>query len=178
MTATVSPTADQVDGALRSFLLSVLPSGVEVIRGQANRVPAPRVPNYVVFTDMRNPRLATNVDTWDESAPAIEMRYEQETDAVYQVDVYGPASADNARIVTTLFRDEFAASFFRDNGGFASPLYADDPRQLPFRDENQQIETRWVFEAHLQVDAVVTIEQPFADSGKVGVINVDAEYPG
>jgi len=62
MTISVSPSEEATQIALRSFLLGILPSGTEVIRGQANRVATPAGPNFVVFWPIRRLRLETNVD--------------------------------------------------------------------------------------------------------------------
>jgi hypothetical protein len=61
MTATtLSLTQEQAYVALQGFLLSVLPDKVEVIRGQVNFVPEPNGDDFVVMTEMRLERLATN----------------------------------------------------------------------------------------------------------------------
>lgn len=60
----ITPTQSNIHQALRSFLLAVLPSGVEVVLGQVNRVPEPRVGSFVVMTPIRVKRLATNLDTF------------------------------------------------------------------------------------------------------------------
>ena len=36
----------------------------------------------------------------------------QPTEIVYQLDVHGPNSPDNAQTITTLFRDQYATDFF------------------------------------------------------------------
>lgn len=64
MTALVTPNQSQVLQCLRSFLLSVLPPGVEVVRGQDNRVPEPAGPDLVIMTPFRQGRLAFNVDSY------------------------------------------------------------------------------------------------------------------
>jgi hypothetical protein len=47
---------------VRAMLLAVLPSGIEVIRAQSNRVPEPLGPDFVVMTPLRRTRLSTNID--------------------------------------------------------------------------------------------------------------------
>lgn len=64
MNITLSPSQDDVTTALRSFLLSILPSGVEVLETQVNRVPEPAGTNYVMMTPLLRPRLSTNVDSY------------------------------------------------------------------------------------------------------------------
>jgi hypothetical protein len=68
MSATLSITESQTLAALRSFLLSVLPAGIEVVRGQDNLVSQPKGPSFVVMTPLMRTRLATNVDTYDDCA--------------------------------------------------------------------------------------------------------------
>ena len=101
----------------------------------------------------------------------------QETEVVLQVDVHGPASWNNAQIVSTTFCDQFAVSQFASLGSAITPLYADDPRQVPFENENQQIEQRWIVEVHMQCDAAAIIPQQFAQALRAGLINVDVSYP-
>lgn len=57
----IAPTQDGVQIALRSFLISVLPSDVEVVVGVQNRVPEPAA-RFVVMVPIRFTRLRTNID--------------------------------------------------------------------------------------------------------------------
>ena len=80
----------------------------------------------------------------------------------------------------TALRDEFGVAFFAAlapplNG--VVPLYADDPRQTPFINSEQQYEWRWVIEVCLQVDQTVTVPQTYSDSATVDVVDVSAAYP-
>ena len=63
-----SPTQSQIQTALRTYILGVIPSTIEVVEGQDNRVPEPVGPDFVVFTPIRKRRLETNVDTWGDVA--------------------------------------------------------------------------------------------------------------
>lgn len=238
---TVSPTQSEIQTALRSFLVSILPSSVPVVQGQGNRVPQVRAPDFVVFTDIRRERLSTNVSEFADcsftasiagtlmNVTALEFgtieigdqlfgtglvagtttvidvvsgsggvgsytvspgqavpsqgmacgvqQITQPGEIVFQVDVYGPNSADNAQVVTTLFRDAYATQFFEAASPEVSPLHADDPRQVPFLDENDQIETRWIVEARLQANQSLKIAQQFADTLSVETVSVDEAYP-
>ena len=49
-------------------MLSILPVGIEVIEGQDNRVPEPKVANFVVMTAILRPRLSTNIDNYADAA--------------------------------------------------------------------------------------------------------------
>lgn len=241
----VSPTSTAVQTDLRSFLLAVLGSTVEVVEAQDNRVPEPVSQDFVVMTPLRRPRLATNLDAYvdvqftasisgqtmsvtavafgalglgstvfgtgvaanttiqgqlsgstggtgayavsvSQVAPPQTMAagtnaVTQKTEVVYQLDFHSTDSgraADMAQTVSTLFRDDYAVEYFAQNGtSGAVPLYADDPAQRPFFNDQEQVEFRWVVEARMQADQVVTVGQQFAAAVKVGLINVDATYP-
>lgn len=99
------------------------------------------------------------------------------TEVAIQLDVYGPASVENAQIVSQIFRDEYAYDFFRNLSDTITPLVADDPRQMPWINDQAQYENRWTVEATFQLNETLSIPQQYADSVILGVINVDAEYP-
>lgn len=101
----------------------------------------------------------------------------QATEVVVQLDVHGPNGADNAQRISTLLRDDYAVMQFATYGVDVTPLYAEDPKQLPFLNAEQQYEDRWVVEALLQTNPVVGVPQQFADSTEVDVVSVDAAYP-
>ncbi len=102
--------------------------------------------------------------------------YRQNTEITIQLEVHGPSSGDLAQTISTMMRDDYAVEFFKDYPNIF-PLYADDPKQMPFSNDQQQVEDRWVIEAGLQANQTVQAPQQFADTVTVGLINVDAEYP-
>lgn len=97
----------------------------------------------------------------------------QSGEAVLQLDVHGPNSSDFAQIITTLFRDEFAVQAFAAINSAIAPLFADDARQMPFTDGEQQYENRYIIEAHMQVNQTVTVSQQFSDTLDLDLVNVD-----
>lgn len=97
----------------------------------------------------------------------------QPTQVIVQIDVHGPAGADNAQIISTLFRDQYGVGLFETYNAGVIPLFTEDPRQLPFINGEQQYEDRWIVEAMLQVNAVVTVPEQYADSITVEPISVD-----
>ncbi len=90
---------------------------------------------------------------------------QQPADCVVQMDVHGPASLDNAQIISTLFRDAYAVNYFADHasGDSIVPLYNDDPRQMPFINGEQQYEDRYIVTVHMQVNQKIRVAQQFAD---------------
>lgn len=178
----VTLSESQVFTALRAFLLSILPSGYEVIKAQDNRVPEPQSGNFVVMTPLLRERIETNVDNYSDGYPDDDslMSISNPVKFTVQLDIHASdttASGDLAHIIQTLFRDETGIQSFADSGFAVAPLYCGDPRQMPFTNENQQVETRWVMEAIIQYNPVVTLPQDFADSLEINLVEVDAEYP-
>jgi len=234
----VSPSQSDVQTILRSFLAGVLPLGVEIFEGQDNLVPEPTGADFVVFTCIRRPRLATNKDNYidvlftgsiagqtmtvsevnfgvikvgtqvfgigiapntfiasDEGGglygvsvsqaigplllAAGVLNVMQETELRFQLDVHGPASADNVQIISTLFRDGYAVDAFAEFDLPVTPLYADTPRQIPFRNENDQIETRWIVELAIQADqTVMNIPLQFFSKVTLQLVLADTPTPG
>lgn len=110
--------------------------------------------------------------------------YLQPVELTVQVDLFGPLSADYAQTFSTMMRDEYAVTFFEEKvaeldlaSGSITPYYADDPQQMPFDTEQQQVQTRWTVQAGLQLNQIVTVPQQFAAEVDVGLVSVDATYP-
>ena len=118
-----------------------------------------------------------------ETLSAGQSRIQQNQKWFIQLDFHGdPAndiSGDMSTTVSTLLRDAYGVSLFSGQSPDLGirPLYGDDPRQTPFLNEEQQIENRWVLEAVLQANAVVTVPQQYADSATLGLADVNALFP-
>lgn len=93
----------------------------------------------------------------------------------FHADDDGSAGADMAQTASTLLRDEYGVGAMEPSG--VVPLFADDPKQLPFINDQQQYEWRWVIEAQFQVNQKTTVPQEYADAVNVGLIEVDGKYP-
>lgn len=179
-TPTLSLTEDQAMTALRSFLLAVVPAGVEVVRGLDNRVPEPAGTDFVTMTPILRERLATNTTAYSDGFPVNgpQIRIDRAPMRLtVQVDVHGPASADNAQVIATLFRSDWASDQFASSGFDVTPLFAGEPRQLPFSNAEQQIEERWSIDIVMQANPLTTVPQDFADHLSVGIVSVDVTYP-
>lgn len=83
---------------------------------------------------------------------------------VVQLDVHGPNSADNVRVIETIFRSELGVQIFDpgETDGLIQPLYADEARQVPFINAEEQYENRWTLDVHLQINPTVGTTQQFA----------------
>lgn len=222
-------------------------TGVSVVTGQANRVPEPNNPWFVVMTPLRSRRLSTNLDKSGDvkftgtiagttmtvtavARGAIAARSQLfgvgvaagtlivqqltgaaggigtyqvsptqtiavpqtlsagrktlqiNTEEAIQLDFHAPdfTSGDHANTVSTLLRDEYATSIFKAlpaPQNQITPLFADDPRQMPFINAENQFEQRFSLDCLLQVNETVDVSQEFADAVVIGLIEVDSHYP-
>lgn len=242
--ATIAPTQDTVQIALRTFLKAIFPADVEVIIGQDNRVPEPRG-RFAMMTPLRITRLRTNIETeadvrftasiagnvmtvtfGDDDFGVINigalvfgtdvaagttvfaqltgptggdgtytvtgtqtistetmatgaLGLEQGAQMMVQIDFHTEdnTAADLAQITSTILRSATGVQMFEDQALGVVPLYADDPRQAPFTNENQQVEWRWIVEANFQINQVASVPQQYMDAADIVLVSVDAEYP-
>lgn len=103
----------------------------------------------------------------------------QPTDVAIQLDVHSEnirLASDYAQTITTIFRDDRGYQMLRASGFPISPLYTDDPKQVPFVSGESQYESRYVITAHLQVDQTLTLPQEFMDRVDVDRIPADLFY--
>lgn len=249
MPAVISLTEDQAFTALRAFLLSVLPVGVEVVQAQDNRVPEPAAGDFVLMTPLRQERLSYNETTYQDNVftgsitgtvltvtavaqsegagiqpgmlltdgtwpftiaanttvqsqlngtpggigtysvlPSQTLAQEtiyagQRSDMVptrlvVQLDIHGPASGDNTKIVEGLFFSSVATDFFDTEGYTVQALHADVARQVPFVNGADQYETRWVMDLHLEIDPVLGTPIQFFDEVTPSVVEAATQYTG
>lgn len=117
------------------------------------------IPPRIIYIDTRSDLVATQ---WS-----------------VQLDVHGPNSADNSRVIEGLFRSEYATTVFDSSGlplGNIAPLYCDEAKQIPFINAEQQYENRWVLDLQIQLNPVITTVQQFAQQLQAGLIPVDIFY--
>ena len=163
MSVMVTPTEDDVLTILRTFILSIVPAGVEVIQGQVNRVPEPLGDDFIVMTPVNRNRLSTNVGSWDRTGPdPTEITAAYNTEFMCQLDLHGPNASDYGSTLSTLFRDEYACDLMAGTG--VQPLYATDGKQMPFINAESQYEDRWVLTVSLQITPAVSTPMQFADT--------------
>jgi hypothetical protein len=103
-----------------------------------------------------------------------QMTHQQNMEWRVQLDFHsrGLDGGDMAATFVTMYRNVFATDFFENTFGSIDALYADEARQTPFINDQQQYEWRWVVEAILQVNQVVVTPQQYMDAINVNLINV------
>jgi hypothetical protein len=174
MPTTVTPVLDDVFTALVAFLQGIVGTA-PVVQGMQNRTAMP-LGGFVVVTEILQKALATNTETYTDTltnTPGTRS-VRRSTRVDIQIDFYGPTAADWATMSSVLLRDPFACDALAPN---CQPLYATDARLLPLVDGEQQYEARYMVEAVLQYNPIVSVSQQFFDSAVVTTIEVDKTYP-
>jgi hypothetical protein len=225
MNLPISPSQFDVQSAVRSFLLDVMPQGMEIIEGLDNLVPEPQGSDFIVITPIMRERLATNIhfnhdcafdasinnnqltvthmqlgsislgatlfgigvsagtvisrqisgdrggigtyelnisqSTPSETTASGVLDYLQKTELTFQCDIHGSNSANNAQVISTLFRDGYCADSFKASGIDIAPLYAEAPRLMPFQNAEQNWEWRWIVELCLEANIIVSPPQQY-----------------
>lgn len=157
---TPSLTGSGIDTALRAFLLAVSPAGTEAVKGFGNLVPMPKSASLVVFTPLNRQQMAQTVHDYapdDDTQDVI-----RSTAFNYLLDVYGPAAADTAQVITTLLRDAWGCDFLASRG--VAPLYTEDPSLMPLVTGEAQYVQRWMVRCALHANVAVTVPAEFADT--------------
>lgn len=171
-TVVLSVSESDVLAALRAFLLPLVPSTWEVIRGLQNRV-APPAGSYVLMTPIGRERLSTNRRL---SAP-FSVQILQATRMTVQVDVRGESADDVAYAIATLFRDTYGVAALKASGLPIAPLYTTSPKQIPLVTAEKQYQDRWSLDVDVQVNAILTVTQQTAETVLVGIHEIDETFP-
>jgi hypothetical protein len=113
----------------------------------------------------------------DETMSAGAATFMQQTEVTYQLDVHAPTpqpASDMAQAITTMFRDTYATQYFAAQGFAVRPLVADQARQVPFINAEDQYESRYVIEARMQTNQTISgVPAQFADSAVLTVVDAD-----
>ena len=174
MSANLSLTESQVVAALGNVLTSILPAGVAVVRGQINRVVTPATA-FVVMQPILRERLSTNRATNTDTTLSLL----NPTKITVQCDCHGAGAADNAHLIATLIRDPVGCSLFSAQGVDVQPLYASEPKQIPFVTGEQQYEPRWSIDVVVQANIVASLPVQTASQIAItatGLVEVDTAY--
>ena len=182
-----SITDENIYAALVAFLTAILPAGTPVIQGLQNDVPEPVEDNFVLMIPLFRSRLGTDLVTYNVPGAGSEgsVNITMATEIKVQLDVHGPLSGDNAQLISTLWRSDYGVQQVSSQGYDIAPLYAEDPRQSPFINAEQQFEVRWTVDVSLQANPVVSMPQDFASELSVGIntglpsglLAIDVFYP-
>ena len=174
MSLPVSLTEDALVDALGAFVQVIVGDLVAVVRGQQNRVPPPKG-RYVYITPILAPALSLPRTSYADVPSGGTMTLTRPTQWTAQIDCYGDSAQDMALAICIALRSAYGCDALKTSG--AQPLYAGDPRQLPFITGEDQYLERWSVDAVLQFNPSITVPQQFADQLRVDFVEVDTKYP-
>ena len=169
-------------GAVFDFLQARLsPAPLHIVRGWENRAALPNKNEFVVLTLLGAARRGTNVRQWNmppNQAPGLDLNLAMLTLYDVQVDFCGEDEETVSRMASQLViagRDAVAVDFFRPYG--LSALHTDDPRALPFANDQNQWQTRYSVTLHLAGWADMDVHVDAFDQVQIILKNVDATIP-
>lgn len=171
MPTSISVTETAIRTGLRAYAQSLLPTGMEVVKGRDNGVPMP-VGAFAMLGSARITPWRTNVDSNDTATQTKSISVG--ASYTFQCDVYGANAADNAAILAFAFRDDYPQQFMPVG---AAAMYASDPLQMQFVDAEDNYEDRWVIDLTVGYNPVIAIQSQSALSVDVVLSNVDVDYP-
>lgn len=179
MTATVDIKELDLRIVLQAFLMDITGLSIDnVLVGQQNLTPMP-LSDCIIMTPMKQIGMSTNRVMYVDNGVYGDglQQNQRSTQWPCQIDCYGDNAADNAAVIGTLIRSDFACEWFRQNGNKLSPLYCSDPHQTTMINGEQQYESRWTLDFVGQYNPIVSTRQDFMDSISVGLIAADLKYP-
>lgn len=99
------------------------------------------------------------------------------TELTVQIDVHGPNSTDNTKILESLLISGYGFSQFIASGVDMQALYCHEARQVPFINAENQYEYRWTLDAVLQINPVTSTATQFFDHIALTTTDVVGEGP-
>lgn len=177
-TPTISVTESMLMTAMGNWLITLTGfATTNVVRAYDNLVAMP-TGDWVEMATLRMKNLNMNNTSWNAGNvnPGQELN-QLSRDWVCQLDFYGPNAAENAAIVSEMARTENTWNYFEASYPYLQPLYAEDPIQTPFVNDQGQYEKHYAVELHAQFNPVVIMPLDFADQLEVTLVEVDATFP-
>lgn len=165
--------------SLQAFLMDLTGLPMDnVLDGQQNLTPMPKG-DFIIMTPMRHVGLSTNRVQFDDNGVYGDGKELTQRSIQWpcQIDCYGENAADNATIIGTMIRSEYACEWFRSQNSPLSPLYCTDPHQTTMINGEQQYESRWTMDFTGQFNPTITTPQYFMDTIEVGLVPTDLQSP-
>jgi hypothetical protein len=165
-------TIDAAFVATGAFLQPFMPTGTQIVRGQANNTPPPKSP-FVLLTEVGQNQYTTTRTklVWS----VDQMSYVMPKILNIQMDFYGPSAGDMCNAAITMLRSVYGPANFPDG---IEPLYCSDAMQAPLITGEKQYEKRWLTTLSVQYNSpVVAAQQSFNTVGEVVIDPVDVTIP-
>jgi hypothetical protein len=176
MTATVNVNESMLYKSLGDFINLTLGAGIPVIQGLGNRSAMPPdtelTGGFVAMTFRNTRQLSTNEYNLNDLFPLPStLDSDVDTELRVQLDCYGSDANMWKDILAQVLRSPYGC----DNlAPLLSPLYASDPIRMDLVNGEEQYEQRWMLEAVLQYNPVVSVPQDYFNEVDVSLVDVDA----
>ena len=155
---TINITDSDIYKDIRAYIKGLF--NIEAVQGYSNNVPMPNG-SFVVMRILFNRAISTNWHEYDIEQDQAQVT--QSREVTMQLDFYN--APNQAQTFVQLWRDYHAC----DGLNVVQPLYANDARFMPITNEEKNYESRYIVEAVMQYNPVVTHEQVFIDEMPVTV---------
>jgi len=99
------------------------------------------------------------------------------TEWTVQLDIHGPNSGNNTKIIEGLFRSDYGTFAIGEPSDWQLvPLYCDEAREVPFINDQQQYEYRWSMDAVMQINPIIGTPAQFFDQVELQTIEAYPRY--
>lgn len=149
----VTPTEKQIYDALEGWFRSFLPPDIRILEAQNNRAAPPEGPFLLMLIVARR-RYATNRHTLNQNQTQT---ITQPMLMTVQVSVFREGAGDAAALMTTLWRDAHATTFFRNVLPCITAIKSSEPRQNVWINASDQYVDGWNLDLTLDVQTSTTV---------------------
>lgn len=146
----------EIYGELWDYLTALFPN-IPVVQGLQNNSPLP--PNAIVMTlmpyaqDLDQSQYYNDGETEESMVQVSKLQ-------MMQLDFYGDDAYNKVMKVSTLWRSQYTTEALKG----VQPLYANNPRNMEYVNEQDQYEKRFLLEIALQYNPYYTYSEQSADT--------------
>lgn len=149
-------THNQIFREVRAYLLGLFLCPPEtIIQGYQNDAPLPN--NAIVMSILFEHSLDIAASYYEPSENKAAIQ--QSVEVTLQIDFYSEGSGDRARKLCNFWKSQHATARLTS----CQPLYAKDPMQMTFINEQSRYEERWMVEIALQYNPEFEYDQTYLD---------------
>ena len=147
---------NQIFREVRAYLLGLFLCPPEtIIQGYQNDAPLPS--NAIVMSMLFEHGLDVSANYYEPVKDKAVVQ--QSVEITMQIDFYGEESGDRARKLCNLWKNYYTTARLTS----CQPLYAKDPMQMTFINEQSRYEHRWMVELALQYNPEFEHDQTYLD---------------
>lgn len=159
MAAVLNISNQELYREVRLFLLGLFPdASAQIIQTTQNNQPLPE--NAITMQVLFDSNMDESVTTYN---PPDEAMVQNSVEVRLQLDFYGELAESRSRIVANLWKNYYGT----DNMTICKPLYVQSRQRLPYINDSNQYEDRFILDLALQYNPQITHAQDFAEDANV-----------